>query len=228
MVPPQRAKANPFLLQLQDPTSLPTLVETARLHQAALATCLPQSFLSASLPPAPSPGFPCPAHAQHRRAAETHGRRRPRRAPAAVPGAQPCRRVPLPAETQALGVFLGEESRGAHDPEHPAEREYVTGEAERSRSPARRRWDGRSGGNVFPVLRSQQAFACCSLEQDCCLWAISLPPAREEPFSALISPPVPLQGLCLFAPSRRRCSTRSGASLGSRAGGLRKQLYLQS
>lgn len=125
--------------------------------------------LSISLPSPPSPGFPCPAHAQHRRAAEAHGGRRPRRTPAAVPGAQPCRRVPLPAETQALGVFLGEESRGAHDPEHPAEREYVTGEAERSHSPARRRWDGRSGGNVFPLPRSQEVFGCCSLEQDCCL-----------------------------------------------------------
>lgn len=72
-----------------------------------------------------SPGFPRPAHPQHRRATETHGRRRPRRAPAALPRAEPGRRLPLPSEAQALGVFPGEESRGAHDPEHPAEREYV-------------------------------------------------------------------------------------------------------
>lgn len=71
MVPPQRAKANPFLLQLQDPTSLPTLVETTRLHQAALAAFLPQSFLSASLSPLPhlqvSPAQPTPSTGGRRR-----------------------------------------------------------------------------------------------------------------------------------------------------------------
>lgn len=71
VVPPQRAKANPFVLQLQDPTSLPNLVETTGLHRAVLATSLPQNFHSASLSPRPhlqvSPAQPTPSTGGRRR-----------------------------------------------------------------------------------------------------------------------------------------------------------------
>ncbi|KAK2512838.1 Atf7 [Columba livia] len=83
--------------------------------------------------PGSTPGFPRPTHPQHRRETETHGRRGPGRASAAVPGAQPRSRFALPPEAQALGVLLGEESGGAHDAEHPAEQRSDATE-ERSRS----------------------------------------------------------------------------------------------
>ncbi|XP_038020299.1 cyclic AMP-dependent transcription factor ATF-7 isoform X2 [Motacilla alba alba] len=84
-----------------------------------------QSQVLGQHPDAPSPAqpqvSPCPAHAQHGRAAAAGGGRGPGRAAAALPGAEPRGRVALPPEAQALGVLPGEESRGAHQPEHPAE-----------------------------------------------------------------------------------------------------------
>jgi len=46
--------------------------ESWRLLCQTSVTPVPARF-SPSLPLAPSPGFPCPAHPQHRRATETHG-----------------------------------------------------------------------------------------------------------------------------------------------------------
>lgn len=62
--------------------------------------------------PAGVSGATRPAHAQHRGPPASLHQRGPRREAPQVPGAQPCRRLALPAEEESVGAVAGEEGRG--------------------------------------------------------------------------------------------------------------------